>query len=318
MAIYLSTQPVFGVTPAEFQAWAGAVYAGVEAVGLKNTGDTGQTSPEAVTSISLVNNQEHWLSSKMYRFDDALQATAPIFVQIRLGILRTNSQNFPLREVSVGSATNGANGFTGGRVTLTSATAMYSNPGWSGMSPLAPSFYCFNEEAGFLGAVAGVGAGGSGGVLESVATFFVARTTNYAGQASGDGVTLIVGNYGKGSAGSGIDAITIPYTGRHLSFASGPGPLCPDVFPRVGGSTPLISGSDVVEPQRCYIQTGQGIKPVLALMSMWVNYPATGGEFACANGSIAERNYVALGWQHGNRIHSGYSADLFQPAMLFE
>lgn len=317
MAVYLSTQPVFGVTPAEFQAWAGAVYAGVEAVGLENTGDTGQTSPEDVASISLVNHQESWFSSKMYRFDDALQATAPIFVQIRLGIFRTNNENFPIREVSVGSATDGANGFTGGRVTLKSATAMYSNPGWSGMSPLAPSFYCFNEEAGFLGAVAGVGAGGSGGVVESVATFFVARTTDDAGQASGDGVTLIVGNYGKGT-GNGIGAITIPYTGRHLSFASGPGPLCPDVFPRVGGETPVISGTDVIEPQRCYIQTGQGIKPIYALMSLWKDYPTTGGEFACANGSTEERNYVALGWQHGNRVHSGYSADVFQLAMLFE
>lgn len=317
MAVYLSTQPVFGVSVAEFQAWAGAIYAGMEATGLVNTSDTGQTDPSAVSSISLTNNAANWLSSKMYRFDDPLQATAPIFVRLRLGIYRTNNFNSPCREVTVGTATDGANGFVGDTVAFTSQTKIYTPVAWTGMSPLAPSFYCFNADAGFLGAVAGVAGGGFGGVTDSVATIFVARTTNDAGEATGDGVTLIVGNYDRGTT-VGLGGITVPYTGRYLDFAAGVGPLCPDVFPRVGDSTPVVSGTDVVEPQRCYIQTGQGIKPVLALMSMWVNYPATGGEFACANGSIAERNYVALGWQHGNRLHSGYSADLFQPAMLFE
>lgn len=317
MAVYLSTQPVFGVSVAAFQAWAGAIYAGMEATGLVNTSDTGQTDPSAVTSISLTNNAANWLSSKMYRFDDPLQATAPIFVRVRLGIYRTNNFNSPCREVTVGAGTDGANGFVGDTIEFTSHTQIYTTVGWSGMNALAPSFYCFNADAGFLGVVAGVAAGGFGGAFDSLATFFVARSTNDSGQATGDGVTLIVGNYGR-STSSGLAATTVPHTGRYLDFAAGPGPLCPDVFPRVGGSTPVVSGTDVVEPQRCYIQTGQGIKPVLALMSMWVNYPATGGEFACANGSIAERNYVALGWQHGNRLHSGYSADLFQPAMLFE
>lgn len=317
MAIYLSTQPVFGVTLAEFQAWAGAIYAGMEAVGLVNTGDTGQTDPADVTSVPLINNVANWNSSKMYRFDDALQATAPIFVRVRLGTYRTNYFDFPAREIVVGTATNGANEFVGPQNSFICVPQIYSSPGWSEMNPLAPSFYCFNADAGFLGVAAGVYGGGAGGVTDSVATFFVARSTNDAGKATGEGVTLIVGNYGRGMAG-GLANITVPFTGRYLDFAAGLGPLCPDVFPRVGGSTPVTSGSDVVEPQRCYIQTGHGIKPVLSLMSMWVNYPATGGEFACANGSIAERNYVALGWQHGNRLHSGYSADLFQPAMLFE
>lgn len=317
MAVYLSTQPVFGTSLAAFQAWAGAIYAGMEAVGLVNTADTGQIDPADVTSVPLTNNTANWYSSKMYRFDDLLQATAPIFVRVRLGTYRTNNYDMPCREFVVGTATNGANGFVGDTISFTCHPALYVSASWSGMNPLAPSFYCFNPDAGFLGVAAGVYGGGGGGVTDSVATFFVARSTNEAGEATGDGVALIVGNYGRGTSG-GLANITVPLTGRYLDFASGAGPVCPDVFPRVGGSTPVVSGTDVVEPQRCYIQTGQGIKPVLALMSMWVNYPATGGEFACANGSLAERNYVALGWQHGNRLCSGYSADLFQPAMLFE
>lgn len=317
MAVYLSTQPVFGVTDAEFRAWAGAVYAGMEAVGLVNTTDTGQVDPASVSGISLVNNEVRYYSSKMYRFDDALQASAPVFVRVRLGIFRANHQDSPCREYAVGTATDGANGFVGPRILMECKTAIYTGRPWSGMSPLAPSFYCFNPGAGFLGVAAGVAGGGFWVLSDSVATFFVARTTDAAGGATGDGVSLIVGNYAHGTSG-GLENVTAPYTGMHLDFTSGLGPLCPDVFPRVGGSTPVVSGTDVVEPQRCYIQTGQGIKPVFALMSMWKDYPTTGGEFACANGSLLERNFVALGWQHGNRVHSGYSADMFQMAMLFE
>lgn len=317
MAVYLSTQPVFGVAAAEFQDWAGAVYRGIEEVGLEVTADSGQVAPEDVTNIPLTNGAYSWASNKIYAFADELQDEAPVFVKLELGIFQTNNIDYPCRRVTVGVETDGTGGFVGDTVSHTAAVSLYSSGAWGSLNPLAPSFYCFNDDAGFLGAVSGVAAGGRNAATDTISTFFVVRTNDDSGQATDEGVTLLVGNYGQGTA-PGEASITRPFTGQYLDFTTGPGPLCPDMFPRVGGDAPVVSGTDVIEPQRCYIQTGRGVKPIFALMSMWTNYPATGGEFLCANGSISERNYVALGWQHGNRVHSGYSMTKFQMAMLFE
>lgn len=88
---------------ATFQAACGDVVAGLAAIGLVQTADTGQTD---AATIALPAGGNLYTGYQIWRFNDALQATAPVFIRIAFGSASIGST---LRlAITVGKETDGA------------------------------------------------------------------------------------------------------------------------------------------------------------------------------------------------------------------
>lgn len=96
--------PFHNTTDADFRAWGKACSDGFAAVGMIKTADTGQvdwatvTKPATTTGIGA--------PYEVYRFNDALQDTAPIFVKIEYGA--TYAAIRPALYVTISRSTDGA------------------------------------------------------------------------------------------------------------------------------------------------------------------------------------------------------------------
>jgi hypothetical protein len=95
-------------TDADFRAWGVALAAQFAAVGLVKTADTGQIDWTTITKPFTTNQQRGY---EIWRFNDALQATKPVFIRIDYGS-GSNALN-PSLWIAVGTATNGAGTLTG-------------------------------------------------------------------------------------------------------------------------------------------------------------------------------------------------------------
>jgi hypothetical protein len=94
-------------TDAHFRAWGVAFDAALTSLGLVKTSDTGQVDWNTATwTANVVNGYEVW------RFNDALQATAPIFLKFRF--YRSGFGGVPpMLFVTVGTGSNGSGTLTG-------------------------------------------------------------------------------------------------------------------------------------------------------------------------------------------------------------
>lgn len=107
------SETLLHTTDAEFRAWATNLDAALVAVGLVQTADTGQANFATMTRPA----SGIWTNYRIYRYSDALQATAPVFLRVEYG---TNNTNSPAIRIGVGRATDGAGNLTGGTVAATS------------------------------------------------------------------------------------------------------------------------------------------------------------------------------------------------------
>lgn len=109
MAIDTRTLAPDMTSDATFRAWAQAMDAAIQAVGIIPAGDTGQIDLTTATRPAVANTAAGY---KMYRFSDALQATAPVFIKVEFGT-GSVATTTPAIWVTVGSATNGAGTLSG-------------------------------------------------------------------------------------------------------------------------------------------------------------------------------------------------------------
>lgn len=144
MTTYISapySQPSTSATPvgdAEWQAWAGRVEAALSGCGLVQTADTGQQAAASQTYPASVND---WSRYQMWRFNDSLQATYPIFVKIMFGRV---AQSFDVHiRVEVGTATDGAGNLVGVQGGPWTIGDLLSNSG--GTASNLQNFSCHTE-----------------------------------------------------------------------------------------------------------------------------------------------------------------------------
>jgi hypothetical protein len=109
MTTYISSGSVTVLhnSDAAYRAWGSALSAALQGCGLVMTADTGQVDWLTVTrpSINTFNGYE------IYRFDDAMQATAPIFIKVQYG---TGSSTTHARILLIiGTGSNGSGTITG-------------------------------------------------------------------------------------------------------------------------------------------------------------------------------------------------------------
>lgn len=88
---------------AAFRLWGAAFGVKLAAAGLVQTADTGQINWVTVTAAAAINTAQGY---EIWRFADALQSSAPIFIKIEYG--SGAAVNNPAIWITLGNATNGA------------------------------------------------------------------------------------------------------------------------------------------------------------------------------------------------------------------
>lgn len=168
---------------AGFRAWGLELSTELDAY-LPKTADTGQINWATVTRPA-VNTAAGY---EIRRFNDALQATAPIFVKLEYGT--TSVLTIPALWVTVGTGSNGSGTLTGS-VTQRALCVMNSAVGSSNYPSLLSS------APGFLGLLwkAGSQSGNVGSGFLAIA-----RHANASGVATGDGFMALWGAVGVSSA----------------------------------------------------------------------------------------------------------------------
>lgn len=173
---------------ADFQAWGSALSAAMQSCGLSQTTDTGQInwSTVAIPTVILTSG-----GYEIYKFTDALQATAPIFIKIEYGSGETLIT--PMIWITVGTGTNGAGALTGVTTTRTS-TSMLVNSNTALISNTLPyaTYICF--DGSYLGVLHKYNSIASGSVSGTFpgAFFMVGRKTNPAtGAYVAGGITCV-------------------------------------------------------------------------------------------------------------------------------
>lgn len=107
MATDVRNLPAFLSDDANFRTWAQGIAAQIAAMGLVKTADTGQIN--LTTAVLPAVNA--FTGYEVYRFADALQATAPVFIKVEYGV--GGSVDMPSLAITVGTATNGAGVLSG-------------------------------------------------------------------------------------------------------------------------------------------------------------------------------------------------------------
>lgn len=108
----VSTLPMGFTTDAEFRTWGSTISGELANMGLVQTADTGQINWTTVLKPTVLNQV---MGYEIWRFADALQATAPIFVKLEYGSSGTGTR--AAIWVQVGVTTNGAGTLTGAKST---------------------------------------------------------------------------------------------------------------------------------------------------------------------------------------------------------
>lgn len=131
-------------TDAGFRSWGSAISAALQAVGLVQTTDTGQINWTTVTSPTGTSAASERIAGyEVYKFNDSLQATKPIYIKIEYGTYfnanNTPAGGEPTIYMTMGTGSNGA-GTLAGLVTARQRV-LGNNAVFSGSSatPAAPT-----------------------------------------------------------------------------------------------------------------------------------------------------------------------------------
>jgi hypothetical protein len=174
MATDTRNLPAFLADDATFRTWGSGVAAQIAAMGLVQTGDTGQINWTTVTRPAINTSAGY----EVWRFNDALQSTKPVFIRLDYGIAGVADR--PRIIARVGTATDGAGTLTGqfgGAVTslpTASKTAGVLLPSLCAGSASRLNLFTHVDPAGSASTY---------GIM-----IFVERTKTSAGVNTGDGI----------------------------------------------------------------------------------------------------------------------------------
>jgi hypothetical protein len=201
-------------TNAHFQAWVTEVVTALfTTLGVTQTADTGQINPATATIPAATGSAGYVIG----RFNDALQSTAPIFFKLEFGA--GPNTNDPAMYLTVGTGSNGSGTITngGGGAITTRVAAM--NPGQAAVS-LTTAYtsqyvYIATTQIAFLGVMMKYGSLTSGNNNVAFGSFFIFRTTDNNGNATGNGVCVLTSNNVTGFQGAASNGYE-----QNISFAN--------------------------------------------------------------------------------------------------
>jgi hypothetical protein len=176
------TSPVDSDTDTDFRAWGSQISAQLQAVGLVQTADTGQID---WTTVS-ISGYPGSVGYEIYEFSasDPFQAGTPVVFKLEYGAA---SAEAPEMWLTVGASSDGAGNITGTYKTNRVNFMGSANPTFNSAFP---SYICHKPASGFLGVALKIGSYGS----NTGYAFFITRTNDTSGAATGDGWNLYVTN----------------------------------------------------------------------------------------------------------------------------
>lgn len=169
-----------------FRAWGSELSTALSAVGLVQTADTGQINWATVTRPG-TNTAAGY---EVYRFDDALQGTAPIYFKLEYGT--SSTATIPQLWFTIGTGSNGSGTITGEVIARIVCAATASSPN---TAVPYPSYVSLVD--GQLSVCSKTGAGASGSPPGMF--WHIGRTTDDSGSDTADG---LIAYYKPGSGGT--------------------------------------------------------------------------------------------------------------------
>lgn len=146
MASFTATPSNFtNSSDANFRAWGSYLSARLAAVGLVQTGDTGQINWTTVLTPAGINTYQGY---EVWRFNDTLQATSPVYIKIQYG--EGSAVDGPGIRVQFGSGSDGAGNLTGNVSTARDAEGNAQAAACIVVGSGSSSRFCF--AGGFLAA----------------------------------------------------------------------------------------------------------------------------------------------------------------------
>lgn len=220
-------------TNAEFRAWGSWISDGLANCGIIKTGDPGPINWASVEMPAVVSA---WQGYEIYRFDDALQTTSPVFFKIEYGSGAAGN-TVPGLRWTVGTSSN-AVGLSNGTIMGFVAKDQSLANGWTITS--SAGAFANNTLVAYLSGgnnwfIIALGVRGTGSTASYTHLISIERTVDANGAVTGDGL-LIAYKAAAGSVGPGqITWSPILGTISHAAAtADGFGMLTPE---RGGGVT---------------------------------------------------------------------------------
>lgn len=172
------------------KAWGSAINAGLSAVGLVQTTDTGQINWSTTTVTATTTNQT--LGYEVWRFNDSLQSTAPVFIRLAYGTT-PNGATYCALTMSVGTGVDGAGNLTGLISTIRGGNAdtAIGNPtnAFRDMNYGQPCWF-FSDLSSFCMALT-PGINTNPNANPSIYLWMVERTRNADNSPNADGIVFV-------------------------------------------------------------------------------------------------------------------------------
>lgn len=259
------------------------------ACGLVRTSDTGQIN--VATAVRVTNTV---IGYSVWRFDDALQSVAPIFIKLshRIG----SSINNVTCVWEVGTGSNGAGSLTGTTLTLGTRGAVFT----STLDTLFTSY--FTHSNGMFGLAPGV---------EYTNTYnvpyccIIQRTVDNNGSPTAEGVVMTNGGQTNGLASVGLLRFVAPVIAT-VSSASYQTFLPYNLSDTRVGLDPQVFMHWTALPK---------MKPLVASATYLNTEIALGTQFSLALVGVTPRNYLGVGINFGQSASGSPQMAL---AMLWE
>lgn len=230
------TTTIFAAAPsnisdATFRAWGSGLSAAFAAVGLVKTSDTGQIDWSTVLAPTVGNT---YMGYEIWRLNDSLQATAPIFFKIEYGGSTTFAS--PSWRWTIGKGSDGSGAITG---TILAATVFTS-----ATNTLTISNWYVSSGDGSMIAIAPAPTAFAGTAAADTWYMVIERSRSAAGVATGTGLIMVYGT----SAGAvpGIKQWNYALTTGPAGYYGFPvGLPFPNASPGVsyGGIIPMFPGT---------------------------------------------------------------------------
>lgn len=287
---------------ATFQEWAQEIFDRFVAVGLVNTADTGQLATPVVAARPADNTDAgYWI----FRFNDSLQGSAPIFLKVIPGTLLGGSNAYPRLRIYVGTGTDGAGTLTG----ILSSTTSADNGNVTGFNSCITdtaylSLLCHTE--GFFGFAwkAGFTPDPKNGL------FCISRTCDSSGTPTALGAIAVWG--GSSTALRGVQAFRYAATAAAYRYNSTAADAALGMNPQAPSASSV--GSDF-QAYVAYTITPQ-VQPIIGLCGVYESEVPLGTTFSATLVGSTARTYVGLLVNQG--LFGGSSTGSCKFAMLWE
>lgn len=179
VSTYIANVAPINSSNALFRAWGSGISTALAAVGLVKTADTGQIDWATVVAAAPANTQQGY---EIWRFNDSLQATAPIFLRIAYG--SGSATAMPSLWFTIGKGSDGAGTITGVLQAATQVSAAASS---------ATVLPCYVSSGDGSMLAFGGGVAPTGGC--TLWWFTIERSRSVSGAATATGLSFLKSTY---------------------------------------------------------------------------------------------------------------------------